>query len=219
MKILPVCEIGINHHGDFEKAKRMVHKARDCGATVTKFQYYNPEEVLGLDHPELEYAKSCQFTRAQHEELKGYCDKAGVEYLVSVFNVKDLEWANTICLGHKIASRMNHDVDFIKAVHATGKRTLMSIQKPHERRDFSTFTHMWCVRDYPASKKSSLDFVFDDKHGISSHCPDWTVTLEAVQMGARVFENHLCESKEEKGCDISSSLDFEDYKRLLKYWV
>ncbi|WP_207548533.1 N-acetylneuraminate synthase family protein, partial [Mycobacteroides chelonae] len=52
--------------------------------------------------------------------------------------------------------------------------------------------------------------------GISSHCPDYTATLEAVKKGARVIENHVKESKDDVGCDMESSLTFEEYKILLE---
>jgi sialic acid synthase SpsE len=216
MKPLFIAEIGINHHGDFEKALRMIDKAKKAGAHVAKFQHYDAVKVLGADHPALEYASNCQFSKLQHEKLKDHCDQRGIEYLVSVFDVADIAWANGLCQGHKIASRMNHNRDFIKAIQATHKPVLMSIQKPEERRDYANFSFMWCVRDYPCAKAKALDFVFNERYGLSSHCPDWTVIPDAYKLGARVFENHVVESLEEDGCDVASSLSFEDYEKAIK---
>lgn len=210
-----LAEIGINHHGDFEKAKRMCSKAVDAGATLIKGQYYNPKKVLGLAHPDLQYAESCQFTKKQHEELYKYCSNLGIPYSVSVFCPQDVSWVDGFAAYHKIASRMNINAEFIYRVEGCKKPTYMSVQPELGVRIPKRFKLLWCVRKYPSSKEDILGYPYKG-FGLSSHCPDITATLEAIKQGAEVVEHHLCESKEEKGCDISSSINFEELKHLIE---
>lgn len=209
-----ICEIGLNHGGSMEKALRMIERAKECGADYAKLQFYEPLKVLGKDHPALAYANSCYFSRAQHETLRRHCEYVGIDYLVSVFDVKDVEWAASLCSAMKIASRMNRRADFISAIEKTKKPTFMSVQPELGVRIPDRFELLWCVRNYPSTKEDILSYPYRG-FGLSSHCPDPSATLEAIKRGARVVENHCCESRKEDGCDISSSLEFSEYKTLI----
>lgn len=208
-----IAELGINSHGNFEKAKRMCRKAADAGATLIKGQYYNPIKVLGPNHPDLKYAEECQFTKRQHEELADYCSGMGVPYSVSVFCPQDVGWVDSFASYHKIASRMNQNAEFIYRVEGCKKPTYMSVQPELGVRIPKRFKLLWCVREYPTSKEKILSFPYNG-FGLSSHCPDITASMEAATLGAEVIEQHVCESREEKGCDISSSITFEELKEL-----
>jgi|ERR1051326_5578224 N-acetylneuraminate synthase len=214
-KIISIAEIGVNHHGDIEKAKRMCSKAHDAGATYIKSQYYNPYKVLGKNHPDLNYALQCQFTRQQHEEIARYCRSFGAHYGLAVFSPGDVGWLDGFSVFHKIASRMNQNQEFIAKIDSCKKITFMSIQPELSVRIPERFKLMWCVREYPTVKEDIMKYPYTG-FGLSSHCPDPSATLYAVNHGATVIENHLVESREEKGCDVSSSLTFEEYAKLLK---
>lgn len=211
-----IAELGINHHGDFEKAKRMCSKAHDAGATYIKGQYYNPYKVLGRNHPDLNYALQCQFTRQQHEELARYCRSFGATYGLSVFSCGDVGWLDGFSKFHKIASRMNQNQEFIQRIEICKKITFMSVQPEMGVKIPDRFKLLWCVREYPTIKETVINYPYNKQFGLSSHCPDPSATLEAICNGATVVENHLCESREESGCDISSSLTFEEYAKLIR---
>lgn len=215
-KIIYIAELGINHHGDIEKAKRMCSKAHDAGATYIKSQFYNPYKVLGKNHPELNYALQCQFTRQQHEEIARYCRSLGAHYGVAVFTPYDVGWLDGFSVFHKIASRMNQNQEFIQRIEKCKKITFMSIQPDLGVRIPERFKLMWCIREYPTMKEDILKYPYNNNFGLSSHCPDPSATLEAIKMGATVVENHLVESREEKGCDVSSSITFDEYAKMIR---
>lgn len=214
-KVKVIAELGINAHGDFDKMKRMCLKAHNAGADYIKGQFYNPYRVLGKEHPDLNYALKCQFTRQQHEELAEYCQELGTPYFVSVFDVGDIGWADRFCEVHKVASRMNRNAEFISRIDRCKKPTFMSIQPSLGIRIPARFKLMWCLREYPSTKEQILDYPYTAKLGLSSHCPDWTAALVAVKRGAVSIEQHICESRNEPGCDISSSITFEELKNLV----
>ncbi len=213
-----ICEVGINHHGNMEKAFRMIDKAKMCGADYLKLQYYDPAKVLGKLHPAYQYATQCFFSKEQHETLKAYCDSVGISYLVSVFDVKDVAWAASLCKAMKIATRMNQHQEFIEAIANTKKPVFMSVSPNIKvKKDYlKKFQLMWCIPGkYPSNIDEILQYPYQG-FGLSSHCPDPRASLEAFHKGCRLFENHVAESKTEPGCDISSSLDFQEYKALIK---
>lgn len=216
MKSIFIAEIGINHNGSLSKAFRMIDQAKNAGANYAKFQYYDPIRLLGADYKGIESIQKCSFTQNQHEKLAKHCRDINIKYLVSVFDVKDILWADSICDMHKVASRMNHNLEFLAHIDKCKKPTVMSIQPDLSLRKTyaDRWYFMWCVNNYPASKEEVLKGQFSYKYGLSSHCPDWTASMEAYLKGARIFENHVKEFDQDQGVDMNSSILFEDYKRM-----
>src|SRR5579871_2558737 len=169
MKPYFISEIGINHSGDFEKAKRMCEASVRAGASIIKSQYYDAEKVLGKDSPYYEEAKNSQLTKLQHEKLSEYCRSLGLGYAISVFDINDIRWASSFSPIIKIATRMNKDERFFEACLATNKPVYKSIQTYEQQNLIYRVNYLWCVAKYPSTAQDILDFQFDDKHGLSSH--------------------------------------------------
>ena len=205
-----ICEAGVNHSGNLDYAKQQIDVAAECGASVVKFQHYDALKLLGSTSPYLEYATKCQIGRDKHEELAKYCEHAGIPYAVSVFDVLDLEWAASLSPFIKVASRMNQDESFIAKALTLKKPVIMSVQKMPEVID-PRIAYMFCVTNYPSTEEDYAYFPYSAKFGISSHCPEADPSLKAAWAGARLFENHLALSKEDEGCDITSSIIPSDY--------
>lgn len=211
MKIDIIAEIGINHDGSFEKAIRMINEVWKTGVKIVKFQHYDALKLLGPDSPYLSYASSCQFTKQQHEELKSYCDNIGMEYLVSVFDIADVAWADSLCKRHKVASRMNQNEEFKQALLDTGKEVIMSVQKPEGSLRFRL---MYCITEYPTAESKLENLPCSYTMGLSSHCPSITPSLRAIAQGATLIEHHVTFSREDAGCDHSSSITFDELRQL-----
>jgi N,N'-diacetyllegionaminate synthase len=193
MKPFIIAEAGINHNGLLTDAYRLIDAAKDSGADVVKFQYYDPVKLLGKDSPYLGYATQCMFTRSEQEHLKRRCELAGIAYAISVFDKADVKWAAELSSFMKIASRMNTDAEFIQEVVKTGKPVIMSLQKEtkHPVPVHIDLRFMWCVTKYPAQALDYMSFPYSDFYGISSHVPSTDISVYAARHGARVFENHL----------------------------
>lgn len=97
-----IAELGCNHMGDLEIAKRMIKVAAQfCEADVVKFQKRCPRECLTLEryqsrHPEPrnafgetygEHRERLELPIRAHEELKAYCETLGAKYASSVWDV------------------------------------------------------------------------------------------------------------------------------------
>jgi sialic acid synthase SpsE len=211
-KVTIIAELGINHDGNFDKALQMILSAQAAGVSIVKFQHYDALSLLGPSSPYLAYAASCQFTKGQHEELASFCNTVGMEYMVSVFDINDVVWADSLCKRHKVASRMNQNQEFISALIATGKEVIISIN------EFTQFRpglrNMFCITKYPTPAAELENLPCNKVLGLSSHCPDIAPTLKAISQGATVVEHHVTFSREDKGCDHSSSITFDELAQL-----
>ncbi len=95
-----IAEIGCNHKGDFAIAKELILKAKDCGATVAKFQKRNNKQLLTPEqydapHPNPmnaygatygEHREFLEFNKQQHADLKKICEDHGIIYSTSVWD-------------------------------------------------------------------------------------------------------------------------------------
>lgn len=95
-----IAEIGCNHKGDFDIAKQLILKAKECGADVAKFQKRNnrlllTDEQYYAPHPNPinsygetygEHREFLEFNLEQHKDLKLYCEEIGITYCTSVWD-------------------------------------------------------------------------------------------------------------------------------------
>lgn len=231
MKTTIIAEIGINHAGDVKKAKAMVVAAKAAGADIAKFQHYNPEKILGKNSPYLKEASECQLTRFDHQDIANFCRTIGIEWGMSVFHAEDLLWMEQSEIKrYKISSRSMLDRDLLREVNKIGKPIIMSTGMSESISDVGKavalladcdVTLLYCVCRYPA-RVGDCNFKFMQELkslasnvGFSSHCPNIVPTLFAVANGATTVENHVTMSKTQRGCDISSSLDFTEFSLMV----
>lgn len=217
MKPYIIAECGINHSGSMDYAVRQITHSKKAGADVAKFQFYDPIKLLGKDSPYLAYATQCMWPKGNYEYLARQCEREGIEFAVSVFDKADILWAAGLSSFMKIASRMNKDADFLTACLKTRKPVIMSLQKetPHLLLMERNLRFMWCVTKYPAVIDDYEKFTYGPYHGISSHCPDPLLSVQAAIDGARIFENHVTLDKRDQGCDQSSSIEFHIYEEMI----
>jgi sialic acid synthase SpsE len=89
-----IAEIGWNHMGDMALAKQMINEAAANGATHAKFQSWSVSNlkpgVWDTDGRREIYEKA-QLTLADHKYLKQVCDDNNIEFMSSVFSLRDIE--------------------------------------------------------------------------------------------------------------------------------
>jgi len=100
-----IAEVGINHNGDLDRAKRMIEVAKEVGADAVKFQTFKAEEFCGgpeqqftyqsqgksVTESMLEMFKRYEFEPDQWHEIKAYCDTIGITFFSSPQNRPDLD--------------------------------------------------------------------------------------------------------------------------------
>ena len=96
-----IAEIGLNHNGNLDLCHELIRQAKWAGADIAKFQKRNNKELLTDEqytnpHPNPmnsygstygDHREFLEFDINQHELLKTYCDKIGIEYSTSVWDV------------------------------------------------------------------------------------------------------------------------------------
>ncbi|MGB9643422.1 MAG: N-acetylneuraminate synthase family protein, partial [Candidatus Ratteibacteria bacterium] len=89
-----IAEIGINHNGDVEIAKRLIDMAKECGCDAVKFQKRTVEIVYTkefLDSPrespwgntQRAQKEALEFGQKEYEEIDAYCKQIGIEWFAS----------------------------------------------------------------------------------------------------------------------------------------
>ena len=93
-----IAEIGMNHNGDVELAKKMIKAASECGADAAKFQIFTAEKLVTKDARtygnedgrlpdyQQEMYKKHELTKEEYKQLKAYCDKLGLVFFGSVWD-------------------------------------------------------------------------------------------------------------------------------------
>jgi len=134
-----IAEIGINHNGDINIAKRLIDIAAVSGCDAVKFQKRNPE-VCVPEHQKsvmrdtpwgrmtyLEYKKKIEFLMEDYDEIDAYCKKQGIRWSASPWDRDSLDFL----LGYdipfiKIPSAMLTNLTLINAASLSGKDVILS---------------------------------------------------------------------------------------------
>ena len=105
-KTLIIAEVGVNHNGDIEIAKKLVKEASLAGADVVKFQSFNPDLLVTEDAPKAKYQMSSQadndsslqmlkkleLSRDDHHVLIDQCQKYNIEFFSTAFDFENLDF-------------------------------------------------------------------------------------------------------------------------------
>jgi len=222
-----IAECGINHRGDMKLAREMIDIAKSIGIKIVKFQLYDVDtlfpdkQVIAQDKNWYEEVKKTQLTKEQVFELANYCKQLQIEFMASCFDLERLGWLEEVRVKrHKVATRMNRNMELITAMVETGKEVLLSDSTTRFISYFPDFKFLYCIPEYPTPlSKLQLQYV-DFKHeytGFSSHYPGIEPALFAMARGARIIEVHFCLSRQViDNPDITSSIEPKELKELVR---
>jgi len=136
-----IAEIGVNHNGDMELAKRMVQSAARCGADCVKFQTFKAERVVTGNAPKAAYQlkttapeesqemmlKGLEFPESAYEEIMRCCRDEGVVFISTPYNVEDVAFLESVGVpGYKLASMHAAEPWFANYTARTGKPIILS---------------------------------------------------------------------------------------------
>src|SRR5215510_1883579 len=124
-----IAEIGQNHNGDMQVARRLIAGAKAAGASVAKFQVYDARALFPKEGNEwFDYNCRTELSRADVEMLAMECERVGIEFMASVFDIERIAWLEAVAMRrYKVASRSVADRPLIEAIAATGKRMIVSL--------------------------------------------------------------------------------------------
>ncbi|MBN2523982.1 MAG: N-acetylneuraminate synthase family protein [Bacteroidales bacterium] len=240
-----IAEAGVNHEGNMDLAKRLIDEACEGGADAIKFQTYKAESIASKNSPaywditkeptksqfEL-FQKYDTFQKSDYEELKKHCDKVGIEFLSTPFDVESAKFLNDMVDVFKISSSDITNKPFIEYICQFGKPIILSTGASylHEIQEAVEWIDdydvpvalLHCVLNYPTLDENAnlgmitgLQQKFPDKLiGYSDHTlPKDMKTLEtAFLLGAVILEKHFTHDKTLPGNDHYHAMDKNDLK-------
>lgn len=134
-----IAEIGINHNGSLDTAKRLIDIAAAAGCDAVKFQKRNPdvcvpEHQKGVERDTpwgkmtyLEYKHKVEFWEKEYDVIDEYCKQQGIAWSASPWDLDSLEFLLRYDVPFiKIPSAMLTNLELIKASLKSGKKVILS---------------------------------------------------------------------------------------------
>lgn len=221
-KILCIAEIGHNFNGNLRLAKLMIEEAKKCKADIAKFQLYDTDKIKKFYQSRYAELKFAELTFEDCKELKEHCNKIGIEFMASAFDIERVKWLEKLGVKrHKIASRSIYDIELIKAMEKTGKPIIASLGDWNEKEfpKIKNCEFLYCIAEYPATiTEDMFPKKFDEYSGFSDHTIGIDWTKKAVERGATIIEKHFTLSKMLPGHNQDGSADPTELKDFIQ-WV
>jgi N,N'-diacetyllegionaminate synthase len=234
-KTYVIAEIGINHGGDLDLAKRMIDSASKTGCDAVKFQTYLTEFRAPKGNQEIfDILKKCELPFDAFEKLKNHADEKNIEFFSTPFDEESIQCLEDIGVNlYKVASFdvVNHKL--LRRIAKTGKTVIMSVGMANleEIRDAHTIIKttsnnvaiLHCISAYPTEEKDAnlgairilQDDFSDCVIGQSDHTPGIKVPLYAVALGAQIIEKHFKIDDEMDCIDAPVSISQEQMLNLV----
>jgi len=240
-----IAEIGLNHNGDVELAKRLIDVAADAGAQAVKFQKRTPEISTPThmrDVPRetpwgtmtyLEYRYRVEFDRNQYIEIGDHATLRGLDWFASPWDVPSVEFLEELnVVAHKVASASVTDLELLRALAATGKPIILStgmstidqIDTAVDVLGVENLVLLHATSTYPLpAEEANLRMMTTLKGrypgvpvGYSGHEPGLQISLAAAALGATAIERHITLDRTMWGSDHAASLEPEGLRHLIR---
>jgi len=245
-KTFIIAEIGINHNGDLNIAKKLIDGAVNAGCDMVKLQKRTIDAVYSqedLNRPRespfgttnREQKEGLEFNTKDYLEIDSYCKKKGIEWTASAWDIESQVFLRQFNLNYnKVASAMLTDRDLLEAIAeekkhtfiSTGMSTVEQIGKAVDifRNANCPFELMHCNSTYPMKPEdanlltiNTLKEQFSCDVGYSGHETGIVISAAAVALGATSLERHITLDRSMYGSDQSASLELVGLNKLVKY--
>ena len=239
-------EIGINHNGDINVAKKLIDVAVRTGCDAVKFQKRTVEKVYSkevLDSPrESPWGKTTreqklglEFDKKEYDVIDSYAKEKGIEWYASAWDLESQSFLRNYDLKHnKIASAMLTNLELANSVAeekkytfiSTGMSSIDEISNTVEifRKHECPFELMHCNSSYPMKPLEanlncikSLRDKFECDIGYSGHeSMGYLICTTAVALGVTSIERHITIDRSMYGSDQAASLEEIGWARLVR---
>ncbi|MDQ7816759.1 MAG: N-acetylneuraminate synthase family protein [Melioribacteraceae bacterium] len=244
-KIFITAEIGINHNGDINIAKKLIYMAKNAGCDSVKFQkrtidiVYSPE-VLATPRESpwgtttRAQKEGLEFGEKEYDEIDKYCKEIGIEWFASAWDIPSQDFLKKYNPKYnKIASAMLLHWEFVEYVAkekkltfiSTGMSTLEDIDKAVNifQKNDCPYVLMHTVSTYP-SKDDECNIMlvkklkerYKCKVGYSGHEVGILPSVLSVVMGAEFIERHITLDRAMYGSDQAASLEKRGLEILVR---
>ena len=239
-------EIGINHNGDIEIAKKLIDLAVSTGCDAVKFQKRTVGKVYSkelLDSPrdspwgktQREQKEGLEFSHAQYSVIDKYCKQKGIQWYLSCWDIdSQIQMRKFKTKYNKVSSAMLVHTKLLETIAeeekytfiSTGMSTMQDISNAIKifKKYKCPFELMHSHSSYPMDiKEANLNVIqtlkkkFKCKVGYSGHeSSSYILCVTAVLLGATSIERHITLDRSMYGSDQAASLESIGLIRLVK---
>ena len=238
-------EIGLNHNGSVELAKKLIDVAADAGAQAVKFQKRTPDistpehmknvlrETPWGEMTYLEYRYRVEFDREQYIEIGDHATLRGLDWFASPWDVPAVEFLEDLnVVAHKVASASVTDLDLLAALAATGKPVILStgmstmeqIDAAVEVLGTDNLVILHATSTYPLPPEEANIRMIPTLRaaypgvpiGYSGHERGLQISLAAIALGATAVERHITLDRAMWGSDHAASLEPTGFEHLVR---
>lgn len=237
-------EIGINHNGDLDIAKKMIEGAKHAGCDAVKFQKRTPELCVPKDqwHLErdtpwgrityIEYRHKVEFGEKEYAEIDSFCKELGIMWFASCWDEPSVDFIEQFNPPlYKTPSASLTDFDLLKkhkalnkpVMMSTGMSTMEQIEAAVKFFGMDNLLLAHATSSYPC-KNEELNLrmieTLRKKYatipiGYSGHEVGLAPTWAAVALGASFVERHITLDRAMWGTDQAASVEMGGLQRLV----
>ncbi len=240
-----VAEIGINHNGDLEIAKRLMAAAAHAGVDAVKFQKRTPELCVPMDQRDqmrdtpwgyisyLDYRYRVEFGRPEYEAIDRYSRELHIAWFASVWDEPSADFMDEfdpVCFKIPSAALTDHALlSHVRdkgrpVVLSTGMSTMEQIQAAVGLLGTKDLVLSHVTSTYPCEPEelnlrmiTTLRTAFPCPIGYSGHEVGLVPSAVAVALGACMVERHITLDRAMWGNDQAASVEPGGFERLVKY--
>ena len=238
-----IAEIGINHNGDIETARKLIDVAAAAGCDAVKFQkrtievVYPAEELarprespFGTTNGDLKYG--LEFGLDEYWEVDRYCKERKIAWFASCWDEASVDFIAQFRVPcYKIASASLTDDNLLRHTRSVGRPILMStgmssldqIDHAVDLLGKKDLVVLHTTSTYPAFYEElnlRVIPVLKQRYGIpvgySGHETGLSTTIASVAMGACVVERHITLDRSMWGSDQAASVESQGFMRLVR---
>ncbi|WP_322507738.1 N-acetylneuraminate synthase family protein [Anaerolinea sp.] len=238
-------EIGINHNGDLDIAKRMILEAKRAGVDSVKFQKRTPEICVPRDQWDImretpwgyisyiEYRRKMEFGLEEYKEIDRYCKEVGIDWFASVWDEPSVDFLEQFDpIAYKVPSAALTDHGLLRKLRdlgrpvilSTGMSTMEQIRAAVSLLDMDKLVITHATSTYPCDPEElnlrvieKLRAEFPCPIGYSGHEVGLIPSVVAVALGACLVERHITLDRAMWGSDQAASVEPQGFERLVKY--
>lgn len=244
LPVYVIAEIGLNHNGELDLAKRLIDVAAEAGCQAVKFQKRTPELATPehmKDVPRetpwgtmsyLDYRRRVELSRDDYLEIARYADLRGLDWFASPWDEPSVVFLDELDVpAFKVASASVTDVPLLRAIAATGKPVILStgmstleeIDRAVVTLGTSQLLLMHATSSYPMPAEEAnlrtidtLALRYPVPVGYSGHERGLQISLAAVALGAVAVERHITLDRAMWGSDHAASLEPQGLEHLVR---
>jgi N-acetylneuraminate synthase len=239
-----IAEIGINHNGDLDLAKKMIDMAVSSGCDAVKFQKRTIEIVYTADvldalrespwgTTQREQKNGLEFDLEAYREIDSYCKSKGIQWSASAWDLPSLEFVENFSPPfHKVASALITHMEFLEAVAKLKRLTFVSTGMADEKmvadavevfeKHGTPLVLLHTVSTYPSPEEDlnlramkTLRDTFRLPVGYSGHETSVSPSIVAASLGAVAIERHITVDRTMYGSDQAASLEEAGLRNLV----